>query len=292
MTTHFITLTFIFTSLLTFAQTKVTTLKADGPGDTYQLIDSILAPNKGSAIESPGTKTGDCDNHSNYINADGNANHITEVNDPQMGPVFKFTLHAKEDIDRNKCEKKDRQRNEIKTYRSSPDYLKATLGEKIEYKWNMKLPNDFKAFESFTHFHQIKSVDAKNGGDKMPLITFTTYKKSSGEFLNIRYGPVLTQETLAKIPLSEFKGNWVEFKETIDFKKGKKGTYQLLVKNLKSKKTILDFEHRGVMFKEGASLMRPKWGIYRSLKYPNNIKDEEVLFGEFKITELVSKNPN
>lgn len=284
--------TLFLISLSSFAQTIVTSLKANGPGDTYKLIDSVLAPNKGSAIESPGTKVGDCDNHSSFINADGNSHHITEINDPEMGPVFKFILHAKEDIDRNKCGKKDRQRNEIKTYRSSPDYLVATQGEKIEYKWTMKLPADFKAFGSFTHFHQIKSVDAKNDGDKMPLITFTAYKKSSGESLNIRYGPVSTQETLAKIPLSEFKGNWVEFTETVDYKKGKKGTYHVLIKNIKTKKTILDFKHKGMMFKEDASLMRPKWGIYRSLKYPNDIKDEEVLYGEFKITELISKNPS
>ena len=290
MRNFIITPILLLINLISFSQAKITTLQADGPGDTYQLIDSVLAPLKGSAIESPGLKIGDCDNHSYYKSTDNNTHHITEIDDPEIGPVFQFAIHAKEDIDRNKCGKKDRQRNEIKTYRSSPDYLKATIGEKIEYKWTMKLPNNFKAFDRFTHFHQIKSVGADDDGDKTPLITFTAYEKPSGESLHIRYGPADTQETLTKVPLSEFKGNWVEFTETIDFKKGKKGNYHIVMKNIKTGKTILDFKHKGIMYKKGSDLMRPKWGIYRSLKSPNNIKDENILFGYFKISEYNSNH--
>ena len=38
-------------------------------------------------------------------------------------------------------------------------------------------------------------------------------------------------------------------------------------------------------YKKDADFMRPKWGVYRSLKHPDDIKDENVLFGYFKITE-------
>jgi len=279
-------LAFFMLALQLNAQNKVTTLKADGPGGTYELIDSVLAPIKGSALEAPGVQYGECNNHSDFKNINGNAEHISEIIDSEMGPVFQFTLHVNEDKDRHKCNTKDRQRNEIKTYRSSPDYLKATVGEKIEYKWTMKLPTDFKASNNFTHLHQIKSIGASDNGDKIPLITLTAFQKSSGAYLNLRYAAETTQETLTKVSLDEFKGHWVEFTETIEFKKGKKGTYHILMKNIKNGKTILDFKHKGIMYKKDSDLMRPKWGIYRSLKSSKDIKDENVLFGYFQITEF------
>ena len=156
----------------------------------------------------------------------------------------------------------------------------------------MKLPSDFEVSKKFTHLHQIKSVGAANNGDKMPLITFTGVKKSDNKsYIELRYGPELTQKALTKIPLNEFKGQWVEFTETIDYKKGKKGTYHILIKNINNGKTILDLKHKGLMFKKDAVLMRPKWGIYRSLKGAEGLKDENVLYGYFKISEYNSAKP-
>jgi len=50
-----------------------TVLNADGPGETYELIASVLAPGY-RPIEAPGIKKNDCDNHSGFKDK-----HITEV---------------------------------------------------------------------------------------------------------------------------------------------------------------------------------------------------------------------
>jgi len=260
----------LITTLQLSAQT--TLLKADGPGNTYQLINSKFAPTVGSAIESPGFKTNNYNNHYSFINHEGNNNHISEILDPQMGAVFQFSIHAKEDKDRYKCSNNDRQRNEIKTYASSPDYLKGTIGENVEYKWTMKLPNDFMASQNFTHLHQIKSVGGIKAEEKMPLITITAYKKTNGDELHIRHSENSTQKTIAKVPLKTIKGEWVEFTEKINYKKGKNGTYQLSIKNINSDKVILNYKDKLLTYKKNEDLQ--------------NIKDENILFGYFKITEL------
>ena len=101
--------------LLPFCASSQVVLAADGPGDTYALINAVLAPNY-NAIEVP-----DC-NHTSF------GNHIDEVFDADLDKnVFRFYIHVSPDNDR--CINFDRQRNEIKTYASSPDNLKA-VGEK------------------------------------------------------------------------------------------------------------------------------------------------------------------
>src|SRR3954451_5262313 len=83
-------------------------LNADGPGNTYELIDSVLG---GSAEETP-----DCSDPAF-------GRHITEAMDDVLGKnVFIFHIHVTPDNDR--CTNFDRQRNEIKTFGSSSAYLK------------------------------------------------------------------------------------------------------------------------------------------------------------------------
>jgi len=269
-----------------YAQKKtVIELRADGPGNTYKLIDSKFG-NGGqySAIEAPGKKVGECDNHSTYKNQEGTSDHITEVYDKEKGNVFQFELHLKEDKDRHKCGNRDRQRNEIKGFNGSPDGLKGNIGETVIYEWSMKLPKDFQLSRHFTHFHQIKSVGGIKDEEKIPLLTITGYKRDKEE-IHIRYSEKYEQETLIKLNFNDFKGHWITFTETIHYKKGK-GNYELRIENVKDKKVLLDYKNKLLTYKKDAKFMRPKWGIYRKITESKNLKDEKVLFGHFKITEI------
>jgi len=252
-------------------------LNADGPGNTYELISSVLAPGY-KPIETPGTRKNDCDNHSSF-----KGTHITEIFDKELNRhVFKFLIHVNEDNDR--CKKFDRQRNEIKSYDKSPDNLKGTKGETVVYQWKFKLDKGFQVSKNFTHLHQLKAV---GGSEKnMPLITLTA-RKANPDKLELRYSSALDQNTLTSVPLDAFKGNWVEVTETVTY--GEKGNakFSMLIIDHKTGREILKYSSSQLrMWKTNADFVRPKWGIYRSLKRASDLRDEEVLFADFSIKEI------
>ena len=45
-------------------------------------------------------------------------------------------------------------------------------------------------------------------------------------------------------------------------------------------------------WRPGGEFVRPKWGVYRSLVFSEDLRDEEVLFSYFSIDEVNSLNTN
>lgn len=248
------------------------TLSADGPGNTYDLIISKLAPGE-NPIEVP-----DC-NHEDF------GEHIDELFDEELNTnVFRFFIHVSPDDDR--CINFDRQRNEIKTYAGSPDNLLGVQGEKIEYKWKFKLPEGFQSSSSFTHIHQLKPV----GGEfaSLPMYTLTT-RKSNPDRLELRYANTDGQETLEQTPLEPFIGEWVEVTEVISY--GNFGSYELSIVRLSDNVELFSFNDFLIAnWRPGTEFVRPKWGIYRSLDDASSLRDEEVLFNDFSISEIISSS--
>lgn len=258
----------IFASVtqLVFSQTV---LSADGTSDTYNLINSVLAlPNK-NVVEVP-----DC-NHANF------GKHITQEYDNELNKhVFLFHIHVEPDNDR--CQKEDRQRNEIKTYGSSPENLKANIGETVIYKWKFKISDTFKPSSSFTHIHQIKAV----GGSfaSIPMISLTL-RKSSPDRLELRYTPTNDQNTIKTANLDLFRGNWVEVTEIITF--SETGSYSIEIKKVSNNEEIFNYSNVSLdTWQDGAEFARPKWGIYRSLNNQQDLQDEIVRFADFSIEEV------
>ena len=240
-----------------------TILKADGPGNTYELINSVLAP-KNEAVEHP-----ECI-HPEF------GRHIVEVFDTDLNEnVFEFYSHVKPDNDR--CEKLDRQRIEIKTYEPSPDNLKGTLGETVTYKWKFKLPKGFQPSGNFTHLHQIKAV---GGSQDLPIFTLTARKSKTNQILVIHNNTT----TIASAELSEFEGVWVEVTEKITI--GPNGKYAISIKKVKNGQELLVVSNEDIMtIRPDNDFIRPKWGIYRSLKKAEVLRDEVVRFNDFYIEE-------
>lgn len=241
-------------------------LKADKPGNTYELINSILAPGY-EAVEHP-----ECI-HGAF------GRHIAEVWDDDLKEnVFEFYSHVSPDNDR--CEKTDRQRVEIKTYEPSPDNLKGTLGETVTYNWKFKLPKGFQPSGSFTHLHQIKAV---GGSQDLPLFTITARKGKTNQLLVIHNN----ETTIASANLAEFEGIWVEITEKI--KISANGTYSITIKKVKDGQELLSFKSENIMtIRPNNDFIRPKWGIYRSLKKADELRDEAVRFNDFSIKEDVN----
>ena len=255
-------MSFLTLSFSGFAQVI---LKADGPGNTYELINSVLAPGS-EAVENP-----EC------VHVDF-GRHIAEVWDADLKEnVFEFYIHVKPDNDR--CENFDRQRVEIKTYGPSPNNLKGTLGETITYKWKFKLPSGFQPSTNFTHLHQIKAV---GGSEGMPIFTLTA-KKGKINKMNLVHDNVTI---VASANLSEFENVWVEITEVI--KVGADGTYSMTIKRINDGTEILSYKSANIMtIRSDNKFIRPKWGIYRSLKKAEDLRDEAVRFADFSITESV-----
>ncbi len=250
-------------------------LNSDGPGNTYELINSVFAPN-GDVVEVP-----DC-GHTSF------GRHIDEVFDDELEMnVFRFTLHTSEDDDR--CRNFDRQRNEIKTYSQSPDNLLGVIGEEIEYKWKFKMDEGFQVSSSFTHLHQLKAVDGPE--DAMPTITLTA-RKGSPDRLELRYAEALTQETLSTVPLSDLKGKWLQVTETTTYGEKEIGKYNIIIQDVMNDEVLFSYSASEIrMWKTDASFIRPKWGIYRSLNSPEDLRDETVSFADFQVTELNAPSP-
>ncbi|OAD41406.1 hypothetical protein LPB303_15445 [Polaribacter atrinae] len=244
-------------------------LRADGPGNTYELINAILANPNRSVVETP-----DC-NHTDF------GNHIDEVFDSELNiNVFRFHIHVTPDNDR--CKKFDRQRNEIKTYADSPDNLKATKGETVEYKWKFRLSDTFKPSASFTHIHQIKAVGGAYAS--IPMISFTL-RKGNPDKLELRYTATNEQNTLKTANLDLFKGNWVEVREYIKF--DDIGSYSVEIRNLSNNEKIFSYSNSPLdTWQDGTEFARPKWGIYRSLNNKQDLQDEIVKYADFSIEEI------
>jgi len=249
-------------------------LTADGSGSTYELITSVLAPGY-NPIEVP-----DCSH-----NAFGR--HIDEIFDADLNKnVFRFFMHVTPDDDR--CINSDRQRNEIKSYDQSPDNLLGIENEIVEYKWKFKLDANFQGSSSFTHLHQLKSV----GGSlaSMPMYTLTA-RKANPDRLELRYAETNSQITLLQEDLAQFKGVWLDVVETITY--GTIGTYSITISRVSDNVVLMNYSINNIInWRVGADFVRPKWGIYRSLNNPSDLRDEEVLFADFSIEELSSLNTN
>jgi Secretion system C-terminal sorting domain len=276
---------------LPFLVNSQVTLNADGPGNTYELINSVLAPS-GNVIESP-DQTPD-GSHPTF------GRHIAEVFDPELNKyVFEFYAHLDtgstgildNDISTLKT---DRQRVEIKTYASSPNNLKGVIGETVTYKWRFKVPVGFKPSANFTHIHQIKPVD---GDESNPIFTLTARKGSPNKLQLIYVVDANgSNDYKREVNLAVFEGVWVEATEVIKIGTGSSGSYSISIKKVSDGTEVLAYTNNSIQtirtaatdpgFPQVAnSFIRPKWGIYRSLLDVASLRDDSIRFSDFSIAE-------
>ena len=272
------TFVIMFVPLLSYEQV---TLNANGPGSTYELINSVLAPGY-TAVESPDQ----CNSHPSF------GRHIAEVFDATLNKyVFEFYIHVPTSFpvtaptaDNDRCINFDRQRVEIKTYESSPANLKGTIGETITYKWKFKLPNDFQPSPNFTHIHQIKAV---GGDDGDPLFTLTARYGTPNTLQLLYYLDSNTSaNVLTSANLSSFLGSWVEATEVVNV--GANGTYSINVKRVSDGLNLLSYTSSNIQtIRPSNNFTRPKWGIYRSLLNPSYLRDDSIRLSDIFIQEAV-----
>lgn len=274
--------------LLGYAQVV---LNADGPGDTYELINSKFAPN-GNVVEAPDQTTVSGQTVGTHP---GFGRHIAEVWDDDLGKyVFEFYAHLDSGstgvLDNDvSTSSTDRQRVEIKTYGSSPDNLKGIIGETVTYKWRFKVPVGFMPTSNFSHLHQVKAV---GGDDSNPIFSLTA-RKGTPNKMEVNFVQSATSGTtkIANLNLSLFEGIWVDVTEVI--KVGSSGTYEIIIKRVDNNAIILSYSNANILtIRSDNTFIRPKWGIYRSIADKANMRDEAMRFSDFSIAEGVLSTNN
>lgn len=250
-------------------------LNADGVGkglDAYDLIRKFAGSN---AIEAPDL----------YENNHPGSPHIYEGSDRIVGDHFVFTMHKNDDMDRDKDSITDRQRNEIKAYGESDDALKAYKNETFAYSWKFKLNKDITVSKNFGHFFQLKAVD---GGPGAPILTLSGRNKS-GEWLEVIHRIHGESNKIKVIPLKPLKGKWLQVNVFVNYSNN--GQLELHITDIESNKSVLDLSLDNIDMLRGESsgdFVRPKWGIYRSLRSKELLRDDEekVFFADFKVQKL------
>lgn len=228
-------------------------VKADRQLDTYLLLQEALG---GIPYEVP-----DC-GHSSF------GPHITQERDTELGrDVFVLHLHAKEDNDR--CLRIDRQRTEIKTYPHAPNNLGATEGARNTFRWKFRLPENFVAGD-WTHIFQIKASSNSHGN---PLLALTLDGSSSPQ-LRLLHAPEGKFRELFSVPADPFLGEWVEAYLHADFSNN--GSMVLEMRRVHGNEFLLEANFTDLdLWRDDSDYLRPKWGIYRSLKSPA-LKNETI----------------
>lgn len=258
----------LFSTPALFGQTF---LIADGVTDTYTLINSVLG---GTAEEVP-----DC-SHPDF------GPHITQAFDDDLGKyAFVFHIHVTPDDDR--CINSDRQRNEIKTYGPSPDYLKGFFGDTVTFRWRFKLDAGFQPSPNFTHIHQIKAGD---GNADAPIITLTPRAGSPDQLqlIHVSDGGVTTH--LASTTLAPFEGIWVEAYEQLTYDWN--GSYSIELRNLTTGDLLFTYSNPNLeLWRTGTTFSRPKWGIYRSLLSSSFLRDEQMRYDRFCLAKRADDCP-
>jgi hypothetical protein len=118
----------------------------------------------------------------------------------------------------------------------------------------------------------------------MPMYTLTT-RKGSPDKLELRYAETDNQNTLAETALDVLIDTWLEVTEIIKY--GTSGTYEIQIKKVNDGSILFEYSNSLIInWRPGANFVRPKWGIYRSLLNVQDLRDEEVLFADFRITEI------
>jgi hypothetical protein len=266
--THLI-ITFLFAASISYAQVFI---DADGVTDPYSQFHSKGWYEEETTLH-PGFK------------------HITQTWDNSLRKfVFNFIIHK--DIDGDSGERVDRQRLEIKTYGSSPDYMKGFYGETMVNRWKFRLDTGFQPTSSFCHIHQLKASDATIDNSN-PLITITPRKSSPNKLQLIYISSIKqgsTTTTLMEVPLTNFEGTWVEAYEKVKFHET--GTYELTIKRVSDDSVLFSYSNSNInLWRDtthaSGTFIRPKYGIYRSLgtnlsQLPN-LRDETVLYDDIHL---------
>ena len=266
-----------------FTELTNRTLDADGDQvglDAYDLIRAFAGSDVPGPIEAPDM----------YPINHPAVKHIYEDFDAEVGNHFAFIIHREIDIDRDRVENDDRQRNEIKTYGRSEDVVKGYENETFIYRWKFRINAGMEVSKRFTHLFQLKAV---GGNDSHPILTISGAERGGKDGIEVRYSPLQKGTILQRQSWAMVTGEWLEAYCRVTF--AESGDLRLIVTRMRDDAVIFDIDERGLDLWRGedaSHFVRPKWGIYRSVLELANLRpDEEIVrFANFSVSEVMPAN--
>src|SRR5690606_8870386 len=119
------------------------------------------------------------------------------------------------------------------------------------------------------------------GDDDQPLFTLTVRKGTPNKLELIHVVSGTSGSTKVSIVnLSGFEGTWVEATEQILV--GLNGTYSMDIRRVSDGASLMSYTNNNInTIRSNNDFIRPKWGIYRSLNTPADLRDESLRFSYF-----------
>jgi len=171
----------------------------------------------------------------------------------------------------------DRQRTEARGMVQNGAALKMTNGQTWNISYQMYMPATLHGTSDFTHIFQTK-VPATNAG---PFVTLDlTRESSTSETLRARAYANPGSPTIASTPLGPLRDSWITIRWTLTI--GQSGTARFVCLD-SSGKTVADATRHGVIIPDQHDYVRPKWGIYRSIRSAgSDIVDTHLLIRGYR----------
>lgn len=170
---------------------------------------------------------------------------------------YRFNIWAD---DRDTTGGGDRQRTEARGMVHNGAALKMTNGQTWNISYQMYMPATLHGTSAFTHIFQTK-VPATNAG---PFVTLDlTRESATSETLRARAYANSGSPNIASTPLAPLRDSWITIRWTLTI--GQSGTARFVCVD-SAGKTVADGTRHGVIIPDQGDYVRPKWGIYRSIR--------------------------
>ncbi|GAA4531532.1 hypothetical protein [Amycolatopsis samaneae] len=192
------------------------------------------------------------------------------------GDHYRFDIWAD---DRDTTGGGDRQRTEVKGMVQNGSALKMRDGEKWTISYEMFVPSTLHGTSKFTHIFQTKTPST-NGG---PWVTLDLTRDGGRELIQARAYANPGSPSFASAALDPLRDKWITVEWTLT--PGDKGAAACVIRDGTGPDAPVAARggRTGVKMPGQGDYVRPKWGIYRSVKSAkSDILDTHLLFRDFQ----------
>jgi len=182
--------------------------------------------------------------------------------------VYRFDMHR---VDRDGS---DRQRTEVKGMHAGKQNLEMDLGQTWRITYDLFMPDSLKGCDHFCHIFQLKRPGPGTG----PLVTMSLRRKGGREEIALR--AFSSGGDIASTALAPLRNKWINIDMTFRIGDAGKGMGKLVITD--GGRTVVSGTRERIDIWLGDRI-RPKWGIYRSIKSPaSQIGDTFLLIRDMR----------